>query len=206
MWENLYTRRCELATGRAGQFRPSEVERLAFKDALEKLYQEILRFQIGSYCYYNSKTAVRVGLDMVKWNEWDTLLATIQERESIFSGVNSIWQDATLAQEWSAEEVRHQEATRQWQRIGTDVSSLTDAVRTALEEKKRGGLLDWLCTLDPSKAYNAARKRYQVGTSDWLIRDREEFKTWETSASSLLWLHGKGMVFLHLNFSRFVLR
>lgn len=191
LWEGLYSRRCKPNISQPGEFSPSTIQSDAFKKALEKLYQEILRFQIGSYCYYDKNTACRFGQDMVKWKKWDDLLVSIREKREKLVSINEIWKDTTYEDERSAADRRHEEAINCWQTLGTDVSRLVEVVRDSQLEKERQDLLDWLCTIDPSVAYNAARDKHTSGTSDWLIRDKH-FKAWEKSASSLLWLNGKG--------------
>lgn len=191
MWELLYIRRCEVNDGQIGKLSPSSVERIAFKESLEILYQEILRFQVGSYCYYDTNAALRLGQDIIKWNGWDNTLEKIREQEDRFASVNAIWMDITYAEERSAAHKRHLEAMRCWQTVGTDTSSLLEVVRDAQAEKKREGLLDWLCTVDPSEAYNAARDKHMRGTSGWLVEDSKEFQGWKQSAGSVLWLNGK---------------
>lgn len=192
MWETLYIRRCETNTGEMEHSSRPIIEHIAFKEALERLYREILRFQIISYCYYDSNSAVRLGQDMIEWNEWNNLLENIQEQEQRFALINITWKDTTYAQERSAAEKRHLEAIGCWQNIGTDISTLLEVVRGVQSREERKELLDWLCTVDPSEAYNAARDRHTNGTSDWLVRDSNKtFKTWEKSTRSLLWLNGK---------------
>lgn len=41
--------------------------------------------------------------------------------------------------------------------------------------------------------YNAACKRHEAGTSEWLI-ENEDFESWMKNPRSLLWLHGKGVL------------
>lgn len=192
MWESLYARRCQPHSGSDGLTYTSGIDPVIYKDALNVLYQNILRFQITGYCYFARNTAVRLSHDLVKWNEWEVLLGKIRDQEAIFAAVNDTWRDSTYAEECSAADKRHQEVICQWQQIGTDVSGLLEAVRSAQREEKRQELVKWLCTVDPSEAYNAARNKHIEGTSDWLVKQSEEYEAWETNPSSLLWLHGKG--------------
>ncbi|KAK4031768.1 hypothetical protein C8A01DRAFT_41782 [Parachaetomium inaequale] len=60
MWEELYT------TGTVLYATLSYVE---YKNALELLYKEVLKFQVSSYCYYSDNAAFRVGRDAVKWDD-----------------------------------------------------------------------------------------------------------------------------------------
>ena len=133
---------------------------------------------------------------MVKWNDWDTLLGDIRERESVFAAISAIWRDMKYDEECAAADERHRETMLRWDAIGADVAGLRSAVEGAQRETKRADLLDWLCDIDPSEMHNTARDRHEEGTGDWLIRDNEEFQLWEEQPSSLLWLHGKGMSIL----------
>lgn len=136
----------------------------AYKVALERLYRQILRFQAKGCCYYSNNSAFRHGLDAIKWNDWDLLINEVREQDKHFIEVEQIWQ---YIEQRSTEE-------------------------TAMDEKKREELFSWLCSVDPSSIYNTTRDRHEEGTNEWLVKDNEEFKTWETTAGSLLWLHGKG--------------
>lgn len=163
-----------------------------YKSSLEMLYREILRFQAASYCHYASNDAFRLGLDMVKWTDWHELLGRVHDQERNFAAVEALWRDFQYDEECSAAERRHQESLHQWSEMGTDLSSLRSAVERAQAEKSRFELLHWLCDVDPSEMYNAARDKHGAGTGEWLTKESEEFKAWEESPASLLWLHGKG--------------
>lgn len=192
MWENLYTRRCQSDFGNDGTKYTLGIDPVVYKDALEMLYEHILRFQITGYCYYANNTTLRLSQDLVQWNEWQSLLSKIRDQEVSFAAVNDAWRDNTYAAECSQAEKRHKDAICQWQHIGKDVSGLLDAIQHARAEDKRIKLLQWLCTIDPSEAYNAARNKHIGGTSDWLLRKSKRYKNWGSNPSSLLWLHGKG--------------
>ncbi|KAG8157207.1 hypothetical protein KVR01_012915 [Diaporthe batatas] len=195
MWESLYLRRYESHTSENQQGSQPGDELTIFKDSLQKLYQEILKFLIESYCYYDSNGVTRLGQDMIKWNEWDTMLASIQDRQKKFSdtlsAVNTLWGDSQFDEEQLAATKRHQEALLHWQSIGTDVSGLLDAVKQSKADEARDGLLNWLCQVDASVLYNRAHGKHTNGTSNWLVQGNKEFEAWKKSPSSLLWLHGK---------------
>lgn len=49
------------------------------------------------------------------------------------------------------------------------------AVQEAQQIHTKGSqLLKWLCDLDPSTEYNAARDKHKSGTSDWLVEESEQ--------------------------------
>lgn len=136
-----------------------------YKAALERLYRQILKFEVKSCCYYSNK--FRIGLDAVKWNDWEQLIGAVREKEQSFAAIEQIWRDIRHAEEQLANE-------------------------SAIAQKEHEEFLEWLSDIDPSSAYNDARGRHESGTNEWLLKGSEEFKAWETTAKSLIWLHGKG--------------
>ncbi|KAK3317580.1 ankyrin repeat-containing domain protein [Cercophora scortea] len=189
MREDLYSRRYESIDD--GNVAPeSSISRSAYKNGLGMLYQQIIKFQATSYCYYARNDAFRLGLDVIKWNDWDSLLDDIKERERVFSNIVDVWRDTVYNDEFAAAESRHQEIMSHWRSVGTDVSGLRKAIEEAQMEEKRLGLLSWLCDVDPSENHNAALDRHEGGTSVWLVEDSEEFEVWKQAPGSLLWLHG----------------
>lgn len=136
-----------------------------YKAALERLYRQILKFEATSCCYYSSK--FRIGLDAVKWNDWEQHIGDVREKEQSFAAIEQIWRDIRHVEEQLANE-------------------------GAVAQKKHREFLNWLSDIDPSSTYNDARVRYENGTNEWLLKGSEEFKAWETNAKSLIWLHGKG--------------
>ncbi|KAI3555710.1 hypothetical protein CABS02_04086 [Colletotrichum abscissum] len=186
MWEDLYVRRYE-----SDNSEPSLGSHDQYRTALKRLYQEIIRFQIVCYHHFNHKTASRVGLDAVKHNDWEELLKEIEYQETQFDKVLSDWRDRMFNDECEKSQGRHEQVMIHWQNIGTDVSDLKRRVEEIQEDEKRKELLSWLCTVDTSVQYNAARSKHRKGTCEWLINDSEDFKTWERAPKSFLWLNGK---------------
>jgi hypothetical protein len=186
MWEDLYVRRYEDKTGSQES---SPVSHAEYKSALEELYRRILAYQIKSYCHYTRNSAFRLGLDMVKWDDWG--VDDIREQEGVFTAVSTIWRDMKYDEECEATERRHQESISRWETITLDVQGLRKAVEDAQQNYERQALLDWLSGVDPSTTYNIAREKHESGTGEWLL-DSDEFQAWQQSPCSLLWLHGKG--------------
>ncbi|KAH6849839.1 ankyrin repeat-containing domain protein [Chaetomium sp. MPI-CAGE-AT-0009] len=188
MWEDLYVRRYEAKPGTQESSPASHAE---YKNALEELYRSILKYQVTAYEYYSRSSAFRIGLDMIIWDDWETLLDEIREQERVFTVVSAIWRDMKYDEECEAAERRHVASTRRWEAIGSEVEGLRQAVEAAQEDRKRVALLDWLCDVDPSVIYNTAREKHEGATGEWLLYDSKEFWAWQESPGSLLWLHGK---------------
>jgi hypothetical protein len=195
MREDLYSRRYEWKSSDQDRkaFLPSHV---GYRDILKELYTRILKFQATSICYYSENAASRGIRDMIKWDNWDSLLADIKRQEFAFQGVNKLWKDAKYEEDCIASNERHQESIKRLDSIGKDLSGLLKAVEEAQKDTQRKELLSWLSSIDPSENYNSARDRHQAETGDWLVQDSNDFKHWEKDPNSLLWLHGNGMAIL----------
>ncbi|EWG38290.1 hypothetical protein FVEG_01548 [Fusarium verticillioides 7600] len=171
--------------------RSSMWEDLYYRRALEMLYQEVLRFQIVCYGYYSHKSVSRLALDSIKHHDWDELLGNIQYRETEFDKMSLGWRDTMYNEEWEKAEARHRQAMSQWRTIGTDVSELRKMIEETQKDRNREKMLNWLCTVDTSVQYRAAREKYSSGTCNWLTQESDDFKTWEQNPKSFLWLNGK---------------
>lgn len=167
MREELYIECYESLSPNHESFRKSRIQ---YKTALVQLYMHILRFQATACCHYSKDSVLRHGLDAVKWKDWAELVDEVRERERNFVKVQETWHEIQ----------RHEERR-----------AITKSLST-LNAKEHAELLNWLCDIDPSSIHNLARDRHGAGTCEWLIKDSEEFKKWETSDRSLLWLHGNG--------------
>ncbi|KAL7926925.1 ankyrin repeat-containing domain protein [Trichoderma austrokoningii] len=189
MREDLYVRRYEAKARTHNQESPTLAYQ-EYKNSLELLYREILRFQATSYCYYASNDAFQLGLDIVRWDGWDKLLGQIRNQERRFSDVEALWRDFKYDEECSDAKRRHQESLQRWGEICTNLSGLRTAVEHAQTVNSRQELLKWLSDIDPSEIYNTARDKHGAGTGEWLTKDSEEFRAWKETPSSLLWLHG----------------
>ncbi|KAL7905425.1 ankyrin repeat-containing domain protein [Trichoderma velutinum] len=163
----------------------------SYKDSLQAVYKHVLRFLATSYCYYNHKTAIRLGSDIFKRYDWKGLMEEIYEKEREFGKISGIWHDERYNQERSVAESRHREIMESSRALGEDVSSLKKITEDDITRRKRKELLQWLSDIDPSAQHNTALERHEDGTSRWLLQDDTKFKNWITSPKSILWLHGK---------------
>jgi ankyrin repeat domain-containing protein 50 len=59
------------------------------------------------------------------------------------------------------------------------------------DDQDRDKIIGWLSITDPSLNHNAACKKHQPTTGEWLIR-RGEFEKWKNMLNSHLWLCGNG--------------
>ncbi len=168
---------------------------IMYRDTLKMLYMQILKFQASSICYLSKNGAFRLGLDIVKWNDWDAAMSDIQKQEDSFCKVYDIWQDMVYQEECQALEARHKENMNQLTILCSDVSGLRQAIEDSQRNAERTELLDWISDIDYSENFNAAIAKHEENTGDWLLRNNELFETWQTDANSLLWLNGKGSTY-----------
>lgn len=119
------------------------------------------------------------------------MIDDVRLQEDALAGLDKLWHDIQFSNDSLAVQKQHQKSLATWLTISEDVSGLRKALAEAAKDRDRAQLLSWLCQVDPSQMYNAARDRHEAGTSEWLM-ENQEFQAWEKEERSLLWLHGKG--------------
>ncbi|KAM0257676.1 hypothetical protein ACHAQJ_004241 [Trichoderma viride] len=169
MQEELYHRRYKSRSSISG----SEILHDDYKSTLEALYREILRFQMASYCYYANNGAFRLGLDVVKWNDWDALMDKVREKDQEFIQVSEIWRDMQYGEECAAAKSRHQEIMQNWGTTNVYISSLQKAIQDANAQKDRQDLLSWLSNADPTAFYNTCHDMHEDDTGELRVQSVE---------------------------------
>ncbi|KAL6819895.1 ankyrin repeat-containing domain protein [Trichoderma camerunense] len=173
MREELYVECYEKRRYDHERFRQSHTQ---YKTTLEKLYIYILKFQATACCHYSKNSALRHALDAVKWKDWAPMVDEIRKQDHDFAAVEELWRDI-----------------QRYEKHLTKINTFSEmnAKLSVLANREFTDLLKWLCDVDPSPMYNTGLDRREAGTCEWLIKNNKEFKTWETTDGSLLWLHGK---------------
>ncbi|RDL33053.1 uncharacterized protein BP5553_08492 [Venustampulla echinocandica] len=185
--EKLYRKRYELTVDATRDLQGHA----EYKGTLEALYVQILKFQATSYNYYIKHSRPRVLSDMVAWNDWETMLQDVQQKNNEFEEVNKIWKDENHYEEWVEIRRYHEQSLTQWSGMAHELSGLREAITCNEKDKERKDILKWLCDIDPSSMYNTNCNAHVKGTNNWLLEDSPEFKKLATTPRSFLWLHGK---------------
>ncbi|KAK6449599.1 hypothetical protein FP744_10005849 [Trichoderma asperellum] len=160
--EDLYVRRYELEVDNR---QSSALDHLAYKGALEALYRKILKFQAETYCHLTQNFAHRLGLDAVKWNDWEAMIDDVRLQEDALSGLDKLWHDVQYSHDSLEAKKQHEKSLATWITVSEDVSGLRKALEEAAKDHDRKEFLSWLCQVDPSHMYNAARDRHEAGTT-----------------------------------------
>lgn len=191
MRENLYVRRWEQNSGKHDReaFLPSHQE---YRDTLKELYVRVLKFQATSVCYYSKHGALRTGLDVIKWDNWDSLLEEVKNQDLVLCQTYDILNDSRAEERFEAIYEQHRQSLDVMNFISSDLSGLRLAIKETQENEKQQELLQWLSSVDPSKNYNNARSKHKPHTGDWLLKNNDDFEMWKVAPNSLLWLNGKG--------------
>jgi N-terminal domain of NWD NACHT-NTPase len=184
MRQRLYERQYKVAN--------SSEELHEYRDTLKELYVRILKFEAKCVSYYSKTEASRLGRDVAKWDKWDSLLQDITNQESAFVQVYEIWKDLIAREEYEKLSNRHTESMDVMKLISENIVGFQKAVASAQKEKNRRELIRWLSAADPSIHYISAREKHEPETGDWLIKESTDFKNWENSPNSILWVNGKG--------------
>ncbi|KAG8820239.1 hypothetical protein FRC17_010213 [Serendipita sp. 399] len=73
--------------------------------------------------------------------------------------------------------------------IDKGVKDVSDQLVDMKASEQAKEVLQWLKGADPKTNHNAARKKHEPGTGEWLL-DSEQFKTWMGEDGKILWLNG----------------
>lgn len=189
MREDLYQRRYESDSSDGKSF---QVSHILYRDTLKNLYVQILKVQATSICYLSKNDAFRLGLDMIKWNDWKSAMSDVQKQEDSFRAVYDIRKDQIYQEECEALSKRHKDINSQMTTLCGDVSGLRKAIEESQNDARRAELLHWISDVDPSSNLNVAIQKHEPHTSQWLISNNDDFQNWQNTPKSLLWLNGKG--------------
>lgn len=100
----------------------------------------------------------------------------IRQQEARIAAVDKLWRDRKYDEECISAENRYQGTILNLKTIGADICEFRMAVEDANRDRNHQELLHWLCDIDPSTMYNAARNKHKHGTNEWLIKGNEKFK------------------------------
>jgi hypothetical protein len=167
-------------------------EQHEYRDTLKELYIRILKFEAKSVCYYSKNEVSQLGRDIAKLDTWDSMLQDITVQDGAFVQLYEIWKDLIAGEEYEKLSTRHAESIDVMKLISENIVGFQQAIASAQNDGNRTELIKWLSSADPSINYISARDKHQPETGDWLVKESHDFKNWETSSNSFLWVNGKG--------------
>lgn len=192
MREELYQRRYETYTWTSAQTEFQSLH-IGYRDALKELYIPILKLQAKSICYLSKATVNRVGRDMIKWDDWDSLIKDIETQEAAFMIVTVVWKDTKYEEDCVVRDSHHRERVQAQNVMTIELKRLREVVEETQRNAQRSQILNWLSSnIDPSQNYRAARDKHALTTGDWLTKRSPVFDMWMVAPNSLLWIHGNG--------------
>lgn len=136
----------------------------------------------------------RVTKDIVKWDDWTSMLAEIKKEEVKLKSMEEQWRDVKYDEECKLLRARHEDSMMRLGALAQEVSRVREVIREVQRSGDRLMFLEWLSKVDPSINYNSARSRHALSTGEWLVEKNKVFQAWKKAPSSFLWLCGKGMV------------
>jgi ankyrin repeat domain-containing protein 50 len=74
--------------------------------------------------------------------------------------------------------------------IQESVKDISESIQKFTLSDKHKRILKWLKSSDPSVNHNAARKKHEPTTGDWLL-ESEIFINWKKATKSSIWINGK---------------
>lgn len=183
--EALYQRRYE------GSTHEDDVKAARlYYESLKGLCVKILVFLTTCVDALFRNTFVRTSRDILKWEEWKTLMDAVNTQESDLQGIEILLRDLEFGKQLKGSEENHAAAVMGNTATQIELQKIAEMAVTA----KTSDALSWLATsFDPSEKYRYAWERHGTdsSTGDWLV-EHTAFKTWVQTPNSLLWLHGQG--------------
>jgi hypothetical protein len=92
--------------------------------------------------YLSKNSAFRLGLDIVKWDDWDSSLGDVTQREDAFNQVYGILKDTRDEEDCEALFTRHKEKISAMASISCNVEALQRAIENIQDETKRKSLAE----------------------------------------------------------------
>ncbi|KAH8657321.1 hypothetical protein BGZ61DRAFT_404246 [Ilyonectria robusta] len=164
-----------------------------YRESIKVLYSQIISFQASYVCFLSEhNTAVQLIQDMVKWEDWDSMIEDITAKNENLKSLDEKWQGLSQEEEWKAMTKHHQENLTKLDAIHAEMERFSGLLRAAEDHQERKELLIWLQqAVTPSVHYDAAvEKRRKHSTGTWFLQS-DKFREWESASNSLLWVIGK---------------
>ncbi len=136
---------------------------------------------------------MRVTKDVLKWDDWTSMLFEVRKQELKFKSMEVQWRDMKYDEECRLLKARHEDRMEGLSLIQDEILRVEQAITVAQKSDERLKLLEWLSSVDPSINYHAARKMHAQSTGDWLVKGSKDFQRWKKDPGSQLWLCGKGI-------------
>jgi hypothetical protein len=171
------------------------------KDKIVTLYQNVLEFLVEAYHYYNQSTGSRIARSIftvdastVKYiaqvralsNEVDAYMTLVSD-EAVFDIEKKVGEiDDGLQREKNDLKQLLDRLSAPVNRMATQISSIDDY----LSEEGRMKIFEWLSSVRYVSHHRAKLKVLLPGSGQWLLKKQEFLKWFDSSSSSILWLHG----------------
>lgn len=195
--EGIYQQHISTRSATSGSNDKPELER-SFEMQVTKLYSQILAYQARVVCQLPRNALVRYGRDVLKADDWSTMLAEIKTTESSCSAISDVVSTEKIDASWREQERRMDDLFRSQEEHYWKLQHTTDQIAADLKqaiEEQRGWhrtdeeslCLQALCnsTYEDRKNRNPDRV---PGTCQWFLNN-DKFHEWaENDSSDLLWV------------------
>lgn len=171
---------------------------LSFEIQVTKLYSQILAYQARVVCQLPRNTLVRYGRDVLKADDWSTMLAEIKATELDCGAisdvvnaekVNAVWheQERQMDNLLESEEVHYRSLQQTTDQIAADMRQGLETQKDWYRTVGEAQCLQALCTSTYADHKNLNPDRVP-GTCQWFLKN-EKFHEWaESDSSDLLWV------------------
>lgn len=188
--ESLYEDRYEGVTAMP-LTRKSDPKHVVYRESMKALYASILDFQVKFTHYLvSTNTASRFIRDIVCWDDWDTMIQEISQKNEDLRSLDRSWGQLVKQEEWDKMGQRHEEKLTAMDILTAETKRIWRLLSESKEEKKRTDLLTWLGPRLPNYHDVASEKHKNTNTGHWFIQS-DELKQWKGTPNSFLLIIGK---------------
>ena len=171
---------------------------LSYEIQVTKLYSQILIYQARVVCQLPRNALVRYGRDVLKADDWSTMLAEIKATEldcgaisDVINAekVNAVWheQESQMDKLLHSEEGHYQSLQQTTDQIGADLRQGLETQKNWYRTAGEAQCLQALCTSTYADHKDINPDRVP-GTCQWFLNN-EKFHEWaESDSSDLLWV------------------
>ena len=170
----------------------------SFELQVTKLYSQVLAYQARVVCQLPRNALMRYGRDVLKVDEWSTMLADIKTTEFNCSALSEIFNAGRLDDAWKEQEARmdkffhsqeehYRSIQQKTERMAVDLKQNIEEQRDWHRTEEEIRCLQALCTATymDHKDLNPDRVH---GTCQWFLKNGRFHEWAESDSSKLLWV------------------
>ena len=172
----------------------------AFEAKRIKLYAKILELEARLVCQYSDHKFVRFGKDMIRRNDWATIVQEIEKLATLSDDDRAVLDSEKLSAGFDKMTLGFDQVTKRMSKLEeqnkaqhTTQIEWRNIDEQRVQNQEKSTVLEWISSVPYAEHHNFNRGKRLDGTGAWLFgtEKKPQFSEWrETSPSSILWLLG----------------